>query len=396
MSKPSIYVSVTALLSCMTGAAFAGLLSDNESTPKFASMYKSSGKQNSEDYENPRKQGHEMSEREMREGYNAPGRYQIRKRWGSYADISFLYWVPMPDKFSVGVDLEVATPFQDPNFPIVDTLTATPLTTKSRSFDVEYRPGFKVGYGLNFQHDSWTMDVHWIRLSGHTKDSSKERFPKFIIPAWVLQPLEGTAANEVEAKWQFLFNIVDFGFSRPSYIGTHLVLTPWIGVRYFYDHQRVRCACVMNTDKTTPGARSRFPVTAISKAETWQAGPRIGLGGNWLLGKGFRMAGDLALSVQYAQAEIDHEEVGIIRTTDPFSKALDSKEDVHSVRPNIDLGIGFGWGQYVENYKKHVDLSLKYDFTTFWSSNDITLASVAYDSTNITLHGFTGTFRLDF
>jgi len=404
MNKTFTCISTMAVLSCMTAPVSAGLFSKKADKPTVAKIDKAPPPKSEnrlymmrEEEDPVKNQGEAASAEEMRSGYNAPGRYDVRKKWSFYADASLIYWVPMPDKFNIATELEHSTPVTlNAAAAVPASLTGTPLRSESRGFDVQYRAGFKVGLGMNFAHDNWTMGAEWTRLSGSVEDKRHEGFPEFVIPAWVLQPLNGTAANKVEADWTFLFNIVDFGFSRPCYVGTKLIVTPYIGGRLFLQHQRVWASAVMNTDTTNPSSASQFPVTTTSKAQTWQIGPRLALDGKWLLGKGFHMDGDLAFSVQYAQSIINHEETGDIRTNGISTEAIDSHAHTHAVRPNMDLGVGFGWGSYVNRNREHLDLTLKYEFLTFWNSNDITSVSTTYDTSNLNLHGLTFTFRVDF
>jgi hypothetical protein len=381
MNKTFLTISVMAAAALITSPTYAGIFSDhaqskNDSMPPVQQVPDTyPAPQERDDPEPPSKsQRHERSETGMNAGYNAPEKVDAPRNCNVFGSVGFIFWMPMQDKFDLGVKANNASslPGQyETNIP----------------FDFKYRPGFKVGLGLNLPYDNWSLGVEWTRLSGNETTRKGTSLPQVVSSQWQISPNNGFSTH-ITASWDFLFNLIDLAFSRPCYVGTKLIFTPFFGGRLFYNHQHVR---------SHAHSTSSISVLAKSKQKLWELGPRAGMNSGWLLGKGFRMEGDLGFSLLYANIRTRHKEKGWIGPP-ATSDILAQKSRTHSqgLRPNVDIGAGFGWGSYFNHQKEHIDFLAKYEFLCFWDNNNLSSNLGAGGMSNLYFQGLTFTAKLDF
>jgi len=77
--------------------------------------------------------------------YNYPARIQTRCPWDFFAHASFIYWQPLQENMELGF--------------VTDTTSTMFLDGRFVNMDFDYKPGFKVGVGMNFDHDNWDTNL---------------------------------------------------------------------------------------------------------------------------------------------------------------------------------------------------------------------------------------------
>jgi len=307
---------------------------------------------------------------EMSSGYNATARVDVEGKWDFFASASFLYWQPSQDTFRLGSE---GTSF-----------------TKQVPFDFEYAPGFKVGIGMNLNHDDWALGLEWTRL--HT-DQTTHKHADTLQPYWITGPGNGTA-NSIKHHWDFDFDLVDLALSRSFYVGKKLTFMPYLGARLALIEQTLNAK--FNIDRGALLIPQFMHTSSKTESHAWELGPRLGIDTNWLLGKGFRMLGNIAASILFAHFDVHHKEKGSVATADETSSSASNKNNENTFRPNLDMSIGFGWGSSLNHHKEHIDLSASYDFLCFWDNNMLFDVVAANDFGNLYLQGLTLKAKLDF
>jgi len=314
--------------------------------------------------------------------YNAPARIDLDGCWWDldvYA--SFIYWHVSQES----MDLPVLSL----------TTTGAPVGVVFQPFD--YKPGFKVGIGSELGHDNWTWFAEYTRLHQTTTFSSTLA-PGFLWAqnSWFAPEAdeETYAPTNLTSSWKMNFDMVDLDFSRPYYQGTYLTISPYGGLRGLWITEAVSIA-------TNPGEAS-VSSTNI-RSHCWSVGPLAGVCSHWLMGSGFRFEGKASgslLFTRYTKLAVD-EFFSAIATADVAVSANPITQNYDVLRPAMELGIGIGWGTYLNCGKWYIDLSASYDFLHFWGQNMpryyatvVQGASITADS--LQMHGLTTTARVDF
>lgn len=331
-------------------------------------------------------QGHELVQTQMMAGYNAPARIDVRGSWDVYASADFIYWYVTEDNLELGINYS-----QGP-------ATATTVGNVVNA-DFSYKPGFKVGLGMNFDHDNWDacLGYTWLHGSIGTSATATQNPTASLLPIHASPDIiEGTgnAMNSGSNNWRYKFDFLDGEMARAYYVGTRLSFRPYFGVRAAWIRQRY----VENFSTTD----SSIAYTSWQNTASWAVGPRVGVNTNWMLGCGFRMignaTGDLLFTRYCAKATENRLAAGVIEE----SNSLD-QHGINTLRPHAGLDFGFGWGTYFDNNNWHFDLAATYGFQAFWDQNmfrqfvDGTAVATSFaPNGNLFIHGLDVAIRFDF
>lgn len=329
--------------------------------------------------------------------YDAPARIDTRCSWDMWIDASFIYWQPSQD------NMEVA-------FNQTSSLLANPVTTTGpvgsyaqQSFD--YTPGFKVGLGWAFDyHDNWDMAAEYTWLHSNTTNSGAQTtggtgyLRTWGIPQSTIDG--GTQAyNSFSSNWRVNFDIVDLNMGRWYYVGTDLTFRTFVGLRGAWIRQNHNVTYTNNGTVANTGVILTNSVS--DRLQSWAVGPEVGLSTKWMLGEGFRIYGNAEADLLYTDyTRISHSETS---TTPSIGWAPNtSNNHLGTVRPHMDLELGFGWGSYFDNNNWYIDLAAGYDFQVFFAQNmfshPVSSIQVAnkINAGNLYLQGLTITARVDF
>ena len=348
----------------------------------------------------PFEQGYGLKPDQFPAAYNAPARFNVQNSWDLFLTTSFLYWEAEQDAMEIAIN---------------STYTSSYLNPLNGSYvkqEVGYKPGFKIGMGIDCNFDDWVAFVEytWVRqqtsTNRHTPVPPDSRGGTSLWQGtdWYcfLPTTGGTGAfpwaSDFKTKWQTHIDLLDATLSRPFYRGRQITVTPFGGLRGAWIRQNFRMS--MTDFLGVPITPVAWPVVSHNHSNSWAVGPRFGLSSHYLMGAGFRLEGDVAGSLLYTRyTTISHREDSAADFG--FSSSFQAT-DYDVLRPMADLKLGLGWGAYSDHQNYHFDLLASYDFNMLWSQN--MMRSLVNDGfLNFTsapgdlhLQGLNVTARLDF
>lgn len=312
--------------------------------------------------------------------YNAPASISVSCGWDFDVFASFLYWFVGQD----GMDVAYIEP----------TFNTAP--TASIPGDVVYqhqswKPGFQVGVGFNTGYDDWVgwVEYTWMHQSTHSHHTAPNT-PAGAAQNWSYSDwfvtavgVTRTPSSIVNSSWKVHLDMVDAFFSRPYYQGTQLTVSPYAGLRALW----IRETLSVNIGNAT----------ARANTNSWAIGPAFGADGHWLLGMGFRFEGNATGALLYTQ----YTTLGYSYADMVHNKVTANEENLNTVRPVAQLGVGVGWGSYLYCQQYYIDFVARYDFNYFWSQNMMrNFVSVlsGFDDAigDLYMHGLTLEARFDF
>lgn len=352
-------------------------------------------------------QGQKVTKAQMMPAYNAPARIDVRGSWDVFATGSFIFWQLSQDNMDVA--------FAD-NQSNADYITNNQLNGHLVQMDFDYKPGFKVGLGVNFDRDDWDAyaDYTRIRASNTTSTNglslpSGEAAP--LLPTWghpyVLQT---NAYNTASEHWECHLDFADLNLSRVYYVGTQLTFRSFFGARAAWIRQHVHAQYVNLSYSNSTGSFVEVPGVqdVYQRNHSWAVGPRVGVNTNWLVGQGIRFFGNANADVLYTKYKLQNKTTFVVRNAvgsyEPGQNlfAVDS-EHVKALRTHLDLELGLGWGSYFDNNNWHIDLSAAYGFQVFFDQNMLTMylhnlmpGRTLAPNGNLYAQGLTATVRFDF
>lgn len=299
-------------------------------------------------------------------------RNKAPEAYGVITSASFLYWQPLQDSFDLGKIN-----------PQGGSVPTTNVTTKD--FDFKYEPGFKVGLGVDFNTDGFSLYGEYTWLYANETTSVSLISPSRIIPSWLSPTTLGEGATNATNHWIFHFNMADLTLRRVSMLGMKLAFVPFVGGRLVFIDQTLNADYIVDQGVL---ANPRFTdVVSITKAEGWFLGPRMGLDGNWFVGRGVKVIGNFDFAILYGHFKTKHSETN--ETTSPGVPAVSSHDTVTGFHPNFDFSFGLGWEGDVNQKKQHLDFCVQYDWLFFLESNFLAAVANRTGIVNVCLNGLT-------
>lgn len=324
----------------------------------------------------------------MKPAYNAPARIAVQGCWDVFTTGSFLYWIPSQENMELGF--------------VSDTTTTPLLDADYVKADLTYKPGFKVGIGMNLDYDHWDtyLEYTWFHGSQRTNLSLDSSGTKILHPYFIFPDATSSTYSRGNQDWQLRLDLLDFRLARHYHLGTALSFHPFLGLRAGWIRQNLNNGYFGETT----GLISFPSVSVTQTSSSWGIGPRIGVESDWLLGQGVRLYGTAAGDVLFSQyTRLNFSQVGTDASGVSSDEYLIRQRDLSYLRGHFDSEIGLGWGMYLDCNRWHVDFTAGYCFQLFFNQNmfrnfvdDVTRAKSLCPNGDLFIHGLTLTARLDF
>ncbi|PIS00981.1 MAG: hypothetical protein COT84_04725 [Chlamydiae bacterium CG10_big_fil_rev_8_21_14_0_10_35_9] len=308
--------------------------------------------------------------------YNAPAQIKVNNAWKFFTQGSFIYWQAREE----GLEIALENPTNSTPLPSV---SSNLLTTCFK-----YKPGFKVALGYRYKFDQIVGKIEYTRLYQTTRFSAPASTGGSLLPIW-LNSSNTAQASSVNSTWKLDLDILDGSFSSKYIVGRWLNFQPFFGVRAAWIDQRLKANYFITS----------FFVESSSKSNSWAIGPNMGISSDWLLGLGFYGIGNASASLLYTRYRVNHYEKSI---ANPDETRISASEKKDTLRSNVELNLGLGWGSYLINKKFHIDFKVSYDFLVFFYQNmmrnllDTYNNQLTNSSNNLYLHGLTVKAQFDF
>ena len=259
--------------------------------------------------------------------------------------------------------------------------------------DWDWQPGVRVGMGFYLDHDAWNLDFKWtwLNITNYEHANATTSGGK-VIPLWLLgsdTPSSQVNGTRSSATWNADYNTIDVRLGKPHYVSRYFVLNPHFGVRgaWIDQHFSVSYGGFGDNNRTIHHGENDF----------WGVGARCGIDTNWILGKGWKLFGNVASSILFGKFEVD-QSLNI-----PSNGGFDMRYDYYQNQPNFEITLGIAWGMYFNKQRNYVGLKAAYEFHEWWDqlnmrkffSGSAGWANDVVSRGNLTLNGFSLALQFD-
>ncbi|HEY5236313.1 MAG TPA: Lpg1974 family pore-forming outer membrane protein, partial [Rhabdochlamydiaceae bacterium] len=235
----------------------------------------------------------------LRNGYNPV----VKDGDNIWIDVGILYWQPWERAL-------VATTKKSDVF-TTDNFTESPVILPHFNWDL----GYRVSAGYLFASNLWDVEGSWTDFSSHvSQHRSSNGSPSLgMFPIWSLSDdvIAGDYVFESDLKWKFSVNMLDVQFGRYARVFHRLDLNPFIGMRSAWIKQGgdiVYEGGMFLIGILQPGISLYGTDFIKMKNNYWGFGPRAGIAPRFILGKGFSLNADAAISGLYGFFKIRQKE----------------------------------------------------------------------------------------
>lgn len=333
-------------------------------------------------------------------GYNCPQFLDLKCSWDIGIYGAFLYFQAKEEGLEVAAITDL------------DSVQNT-VNTSLVNMSFDYKPAFRVGLSANFCNDNWVMyaEYLWYHTTNGQANTSVDAETDATLIAnsyWggftnddfsEFSSTYACTSYDAKSSWTLDLDIVDLQLARRYFVGQCLTFMPHVGLRAAWIDQQYNAEyfCLNVIDNEALDLNSK------NSSSSWAIGPKGGIDTNWNFCCGVRFFQNTNLSILYTDYDsIKSSSNGSITTDGGQLEATGSYSNTEChLRPEADIALGIGWGDYFCCNSFYFDLAFAYEAHVFWDQNMLpkngdysTIPSALRG--NLYLHGLSVTARLDF
>jgi hypothetical protein len=223
-----------------------------------------------------------------------------------------------------------------------------------------WRPGFRIGCGVHFDHDAWEGGVSWTYFRSQLIQTVQDPFltPLFIDASSYQQIPQGFM-QEAKEQWRCSLNNLMVLLSRPYFLSQQLGIVPQVGFLANWIQQNLLIS--YRSDAVGTGVVA-YQTTMGN--DSWKVGPCIGTRVDWYIRKEIRLFGGVQGATLYRRVQAEQVENAIGNVGGDVRIFL--TESAIVLQPWIDGQFGLGWGSCFRCAKTYLEVTLLYEVQYFW------------------------------
>ena len=246
------------------------------------------------------------------------------------------------------------------------------LTGKFTEPSEQWDPGFCVGFGSHFAHDSWEFSGDWSFLASKAVQTVHgDSLTPLYIDASSYDQIE--AVQQAKEAWDFSLNALTGRLGRLYFLSQELDIHPEIGILASWIDQSVQISYRNNT--ATSGLIAYQ--TNISN-NSFRAGPFLGTHLNWHIRRKFRIFGGGSAALCYRTLQFEQTQISVGNTDGDFRIYL--TDDSKRLQPYLNCQIGVAWGSFIKKDRNFCEIALQYENQYFWREFESRLLYEQVDS----------------
>ncbi len=281
-----------------------------------------------------------------------------------------------------------------------DVFTTDDFTEKPAIHpNFEWSLGYRVSGGYIFGSEVWDVQASWTHFSSHVSQHRSSHGSAFVgmFPIWSLADdvIAGDYVFESDLKWKISVGLLDLQFGRDFEVLKWLDLEPYFGLRSAWIKQSGTVdyeGGIFLIGILAPGVSLNGTDQIKMKNNYWGMGPRVGFAPRIILGKGFSINMDAAISGLYGFFNVRQKETYLDKTR--FS---------HHSHPNRlcwigDLAAGLQWKTFFHHERYALTLKTDWEYHIFFHQFALKRDHFGLVSKNrdLSMQGVTFASRFDF
>jgi hypothetical protein len=318
-----------------------------------------------------------------------------------FMSADFIYWYAQQDGLEYAFAGELGNNRTNPN----------PSHSHIKQADRKWEPGFKLGAGLEFEHDGWDLFAEWTWLNPITNNETSTSVDldndSYVVLPYGLNGVSGIAAGAVgqsldkaEASWTLHYNVIDLELGRNFFLSRYMTLRPHVGLKTAWINQKFNKEFSGDDigfgEDPIVATDLEFALSGEAKQnqsqESWGLGIRMGIDPVFHLSRNWGIYGNLALSAmyQYYSTSLKTSAYGIGTGTLNAGQPIDfefrnTKKSNHTLTPVLELGLGLEYMTWFYDESYMLELKAGWEEQVWFNTNQFQSAGEG----NLTLQGFT-------
>jgi hypothetical protein len=311
----------------------------------------------------------------------------VKDGFDVWIEADLLYWKPWERAL-------VATNKQSDVF-VTDDFTKAPIERPHFEWDL----GYRISTGYLFSSDRWTVEAAWTHYTSRVSQHRSSHDSAFLgmFPIWSLADgiIPGDYVFESDLKWKFTINMIDLQFQRCFKPWHWLELNPLMGLRSAWVKQGghiVYQGGIFLIGILQPGVSLNGSDFIEMKNNYWGIGPRLGVDPRIIIGHGFSINAEAAISGLYGFFKVRQKETYLNTTR------YSNHQHLNRFRWIGDLSAGLQWKALFKKERYALTFKADWEYHIFFSQFQFKKDHFGLVSSNRTLstQGVTFSSRFDF
>ena len=251
----------------------------------------------------------------------------------------------------------------------------------------QFKPGFKLGLGLNLAHDGWDLMAQYTYFHP-SKLTKKTSLPDGYITLLMSDFLFNKTidAATLSNSWKLKLDIIDLDLGRNFYISQYLAMRPFFGFKTAWNRQIDDVVYISDVDTND--------IRKIHQQQNiYEIGLRTGAQTSWQFTKNWNIYGNIAYALMNASSKL-YSSASEPKAGDIIVDKLNTKMAQNTLQAVYEIGMGFGYDYFFNDDNYHFGIQAGYEFQ-YWNSNSYLLSKFGVCG-DLSLQGLDVKLRLDF
>lgn len=203
------------------------------------------------------------------------------------------------------------------NESVVDGTLISRLDGKNHDPDFRWNWGYRIGIGYEFADSDCGIGAYWTHYDSNSHSNNHQH----------------------GHSWKINFDAVDVLFGCDCECGSCFVVIPYAGLKYATIDQHLHSHFV-STFKGVTGPVDRTISKGHLKEDFWGVGPELGVEGDWDVGCGFSLYGDISVSILYGTFHVRSNQTDVLTTVTNVNHLRKHTQACQTV---LDVAFGVRW-----------------------------------------------------
>lgn len=254
----------------------------------------------------------------------------------------------------------------------------------------EFRPGFKIGVGLDMDFDGWDTyaEYTWFYQpwkTNSTTSNNNNNYSSFVHFNTESSSLSSLAIASASSSRKEQFNILDLECGRNFYISRQITLRPFFGLKLARMLEKTK---IIESQKGEDGNIKLFLSQSLSGV-----GGRAGINTFWHITTHFGMYGDLALTALWSRI---HNHYNSYFSFNDNSSHRSNKLNTQILLPVMEIGLGIAYETWFAQERYQLYAKAGWEEQVWINYNYNTPNGTVNNTGSLTLQGLTAKIGLAF
>ena len=267
-----------------------------------------------------------------------------------------------------------------------------------QSIGTDWNWGFKIGGGLNLNHDGWDLLAYYTWFRPESEKKIAEIKGAFILPlrftrfGYASDIFNQIAVKTVQSTWNLRYDEINLEWGRDSHFSQFLTLRPFWGIKGTWQNQTLKATYLHFYN---PSLVLFGPYLIEEHFKVIGFGSRGGFDMKWYLSENFSFFGRLAGSILWAHYYKQSRKDILTSNYKDINTNIDLIGNRNDIKYVVESELGISWENWCYDDGYHLSAQLGWS-SQIWFNWAHFFEPYRENWYNLNMSGLICKFRLDF